>query len=57
MVKRSFRLHASRAHVSLWRWNAMLDIKSGVSVAALAIEMGADAIDIGKTIHPASHAG
>ena len=30
----------------------MLDIKSGVSVAALAIEMGADAIDIGKTIHP-----
>ena len=30
----------------------MLDIKSGVSVAALAIEMRADAVDIGKTIHP-----
>ena len=45
-------MHASRPHFSLLRWNAMLDIKSGVSVAALAIEMGADAIDIGKTIHP-----
>ena len=26
----------------------MLDIKSEVSVAALAIEMGADAVDVGK---------
>jgi dihydrolipoamide dehydrogenase len=30
----------------------MPEIKSGASVAALAIEMGADAVDIGKTIHP-----
>ena len=30
----------------------MLDIKSGVSVAALTIELVADAVDIGKTIHP-----
>ena len=30
----------------------MPEIKSGVSVAALAIKMGADAVDIGKTIHP-----
>ena len=45
-------MHASRTHFSLLRWNAMLEIKSGVGVAALAIEMGADAVDIGKTIHP-----
>ena len=52
IVKRIFRIHASRTHVSLLRWNAMLDIKSGVSVAALTIELVADAVDIGKTIHP-----
>ena len=52
IVKRIFRMHASRAHFSLLRWNAMPEIKSGVSVAALAIKMGADAIDIGKKIHP-----
>ena len=30
----------------------MPEIKSGVSVAALTIELVADAIDIGKTNHP-----
>ena len=45
-------MHASRTHVSLVRWNAMPEVKSGVSVAALATEMNANVVDIGKTIHP-----
>ena len=52
MVKRILKstLHALCTHFALLRCNAMREIKSGVSVAALAIEMGADAVDTGNTI-------
>ena len=44
-------MYASPIHFALLRWNVMPEIRNGVSVAALAIKMGADAVDIGNTIH------